>query len=204
MASKTLSFLFGALLVLSFVQNSPAQTGKPSEATSPGKQTEPQLLKGILDEMRELRTTLQQTSLLQYRSAFMLDRVRRQEARVKSAEGELRELRAAMRELTDPTRYDDLMEDINEVEVQINETVDMVERSVLGREVTRYKNKLERLKKADTDELELKRRREPKLEEQLRTEQAALVDLDYQVEALLRQMDLLVGTKQTSVLKPAP
>ena len=204
MASKTLSFLFGALLVLSPVQNSPAQTGKPSEATSPGKQTEPQLLNGILDEMRELRTTLQQTSLLQYRSAFMLDRVRRQEARVKTAEAELRELRAAMHELTDPTRYDDLTEDINEVEVQIAETVDLAERSSLGREVTRYKNKLERLKKADTDELELKRRREPKLEEQLRTEQAALVDLDYQVEALLRQMDLLVGTKQTSALKPAP
>lgn len=204
MVSKTLSFLFSALLVLSFAQHSLAQNGTPSEASNPNKQTESQWLKAILDEVRQLRTTLQQTSLLQYRSALILDRVRRQEERAKTAEGELRELRASMRELTDPARYDELTDDISEVELQITEAVDLVERGLLGREDTRLKNKLERQKKTDADELKGKRQHEPKLEEQLRTEQAALMDLDYQLEALLREMELLVGTKQTGVLKPAP
>jgi len=103
MASMTLSFLFGALLVLSFVQNSLAKTGITLGATSPGKQPDSRLLKGILDEVRELRTTLQQHQSASVSLSIDFDRVRRQEERVKTAEGELRELRASMRELTDPT-----------------------------------------------------------------------------------------------------
>jgi hypothetical protein len=204
MVSKISSLLFGALLILASVQQSPAQDRTPSDAANPNKPTESQLLKGILEEVRELRTTLQQNSLLQYRSAVMLDRVRRQEERVRTAEGELHQLRASVRELTDPARYDEVVEDIDEVDLQITEAVDLVDRGQLGRESKRLKNRLERQKKNDTDELERKRKQEPKLEEQLRTEQKALIELDYQLEALVTEAQRLVGIFQTSALKPAP
>ena len=204
MVSKTSLFLFSALLVLAFVQHSQAQDGTPSQASNPNKLTESQLLKGILDEVRQLRTALQQNSLLQYRSVIILDRVRRQEERVRTAESELRELRASIRELTDPARYDDLTEDIDEVEIQIAETVDLVDRGQLVRESTRFKNRLEREKKNDTEELERKRKHEPNLVEQLRAEQAALMELDYQLEALVTENERLVGTTHPSSLKPSP
>ena len=54
MVSKISSLLFGALLILASVQQSPAQNRTPSDAANPNKPTEFQLLKGLLEEVRFL------------------------------------------------------------------------------------------------------------------------------------------------------
>jgi tetratricopeptide (TPR) repeat protein len=183
--------LFVAVLLLLSAQLAFAQKdGSAVPPASSNSQTELQLLRELIDEVRKLRVALQVSSLLQHRSSLLLERARRQTDLIVRLEREFQELRQDMRELSDKGRYDEQLEDLKHVETELSQAIDPTERADLTLEYGRISRSLERQKKADQEELDRKRERAPKLEARLLMEQATLNDLDSQLEAFERDIDL--------------
>jgi small-conductance mechanosensitive channel len=183
--------LFVVVLLLLSAQPAFAQRDGPAGApASSNPQTELQLLRELIDEVRKLRSALLVNSVLQHRSSLLLERARRQSDLIVRLEGELQDLRQDMRELSDKGRYDEQLANLKEVETELSQAGDPTERADLTLEYGRISRSLERQKKADQEELDRKRERAPKLEARLLMEQATLNDLDSQLEALERDADL--------------
>ena len=185
-----LALLF-AVLFLSSAQNAYTQGNAPVEPPAAiNTQTELQLLRAVLDEMRQLRGELKISNLFQQRSRLLLERRRRQEDLITRLERELQELRQDMRELADAGRYDEQSEDLKELEAELGQAIDPAHRADLAMEYSRVNRSLERHKKTDREELDRKREHQPKLEERLRLEKATLLDLDSQLEAFERDIEI--------------
>ena len=183
--------LFVAVLFLSSAQNVYTQGSAPAEPPSSSNgQTELQVLRALLDEVRQLRGALQRNSFLQHHSNLLFERLRRQGDLITRFERELQELRQDMRELSDNGRYEEQNEDLKQLETELGQAVDPTQRADLAVEYGRVSRSLERHKKADAEELARKREREPKLEERIRLENATLLDLYSQLEAFERDIDL--------------
>jgi len=180
------------LLSASFVSDAqtPAQSG-----TSPrdGKE-ESQLLSILIDEVHNLRLTLEQNSLLQHRSNLLLARIRRQEDLIRETKVEIRTLDNDMVDLADGSRYDDENDDLQDIETQINETTDLPTRLELVHEYAGIKRRLDRQKQSDKEQLERKRDLKPKLEDKVREEETVLMDLDSQLDAFELDIQLQMKT----------
>jgi valyl-tRNA synthetase len=191
LSSRITVVLFVAVLLLLSAQPASAQRDGPAGApASSNPQTELQLLRELIDEVRKLRSALLVNSVLQHRSSLLLERARRQTDLIVRLEGELQDLRQEMRELSDKGRYDEQLQNLKEVETELSQAADPTERADLTLEYGRLSRSLERQKKADQEELDRNRERAPKLEARLLTEQATLYALDSQLEALERDTDL--------------
>jgi hypothetical protein len=123
-----------SLLLLSVSFISHAQTLAQSGSSPREGKAEPQLLSILIDEVHNLRLTLEQNSLLQHRSNLLLARIRRQEDLIRETKAEIRALDNDMVDLADGSRYDDENDDLQDIETRINETTDLPTRLELVHE----------------------------------------------------------------------
>jgi hypothetical protein len=183
-----------SLLLLSVSFISDAQTPAQSGSSPREGKGEPQLLSILIDEVHNLRLTLEQNSLLQHRSNLLLARIRRQEDLIRETKAEIRALDNDMVDLADGSRYDDENDDLQDIETRINETTDLPTRLELVHEYAGIKRRLDRQKQSDKEQLERKRELKPKLEDKLREEETALMDLNSQLDAFELDIQLQMKT----------
>lgn len=183
------SLLFFSASLISKAQTSTQPAGTPRE-----RQEETQLLGVLIDEVRKLRFTLEQNSVLQHRSNLLLARIRRQEDLIHETTSEIRSLDKDMAELADGSRYDDETGDLQDVETQINETTDPSSRVELVHEYNGIKRRLERKEQSDKEELERERELKPKLEEKLREQQGVLIGMNSELASFEQDIELQMRT----------
>jgi chromosome segregation ATPase len=176
-------------LFLTIAQPTRAQSSAPAKSFTANDTSEPRLLRALVDGMRQLRLTLEMYNLRQLRSTLVLERLKRQDARVETLNSDLKTTRKQIRELVAAGRYNDEHQELKEVETAISETDDQCARAQFTQEYNRLKHALERRKKTDIEELERQRALETQIDTQLQTEQARFEDLNSQLEALEREMD---------------
>jgi len=141
-----------------------------------------------------LRLALEQNNLLQHHSNVLLARVRRQEDVTHEAATELRTLKLAIVDLADTSRYDEPLDDLKDMETRINRATDPEIRLDLVNEYEGMKRRLDREKQSDKEQLERNRELKPKLEDKLRLEQDVLNDLNSQLDAFERDIEVQMKT----------
>ena len=197
------NFYFRTLLLLGLLISScllsqaqtPPQSKEPQTQTSLlEKADESKLLTILIDEVHQLRLALEQNNLLQHHSNVLLARVRRQEDVTHEAATELRTLKQAIVDLADTSRYDEPLDDLKDMEMRINRATDPEIRLDLVNEYEGMKRRLDREKQSDKEQLERKRELKPKLEDKLREEQDVLNDLNSQLDAFVRDIELQMKT----------
>jgi activator of HSP90 ATPase len=144
------------------------------------------MLKALLEEVRELRRTIERNNLRQLQAQILLKGIEKQQGHVANMSLELDQLRAHIQDLSNIGRHD---ETLKEAENAIREAVDPQSRALLTQAYEDLRKSLERQKKLDQQELENRRERDRQLEAQLRTEQAKLAELQEQLAALERELD---------------
>jgi chromosome segregation ATPase len=149
-----------------------------------------QLLRALLEEVRQLRLAVQKGSLSQHRSQLLLERIARQQDRVEGLNAEIEQVREQLQVLSQPGRYD---EELKGMEEAISRARNPQERARLEEAYDALKRSLEEQRQADQKELERQRERERALAARLQTEQARLAELQEQLEAIEREMDKQVA-----------
>jgi hypothetical protein len=177
-----------ALVAACSAQQFSSKRALDAESVPTNTQPEVQLLRALLVEMRQLRLELQKNMLNQHRSNLMLGRIKREQDYIDALEKRLEGVREQIRDLTSAGRYDDELEDIKETEIAIEETTDRLERADLIQDEARCKRLLERRKKVDSVSLEQQRGREREIQEKLETEKSSLLALQYQLDAMEREI----------------
>ena len=171
------------------------QLQDPQTQTSPRERPdESKLLTILINEVHQLRLALEQNSLLQHHSNVLLANVRRQEDVIHETVTELRTLEKAMVDLAEPARYDEQLDDLKDIETRINRTTDPEIRLDLVQDYEGMKRRLDRAKQADKEQLELKRELKPKLMDKLREERDVLNDMNAQLDAFERDIELHMKT----------
>jgi chromosome segregation ATPase len=186
---------FASLLCLAFVLLSLpcAALAQQTAAGAPPAteaRAEAQLLKSLLDEVRQLRLAVQHGSLSQHRSQMLLERIGRQQDRIEGLSADLEQLRDEMKELANPARYDD---ELREMEAAIQATSDPQARAAQVQAYEALKHSLARQRQADQQELQRQQERERDLDAKLRMEQARLAEMQEQLEAVERELDRQVA-----------
>jgi thioester reductase-like protein len=167
------------------VAQSPTST-HPQTAASP----ETQLLRALLEEVRQLRAILQQTTVGTLRARLLTEQVAKQQMRVDTLSEEINQLKALITQAQDTTRGDD---ELQELETQIRETSDPQERARLLQSYAAFKRAIERERAALKKEAVEQQSRQMQLETTLRLEQAKLADLQGQLESLDRELEKLAA-----------
>ncbi len=185
--SLTLAVFLCALLGLAQVAVS-AQTPTTHTTVSTAASPEAQLLRALLDEVRQLRTILQQTTVGNVRARLLTEQVAKQQTRVDTLAEEIHQLKALIAQAQDNTRGE---EELQELEIQIRETADTPERNRLLQSYAAFKRALERERATLKKEAAEHQTRQMQLEQTLRFEQARLADLQNQLETLDRDLEKL-------------
>jgi hypothetical protein len=73
-----------------------------------------QLLRALLEEVRQLRLAVQKGSLSQHRSQLLLERIARQQDRVEGLNAEIEQVREQLQVLSQPGRYDEELKGMEE------------------------------------------------------------------------------------------
>jgi len=163
--------------------NAFAQQGAASPAApSP----EAQLLRTLIDEVRQLRVASQRNSLNLHRAQTLTDRMARQQTRVESLAEEIEQLKTQVQQSLDTSRDEDEMK---ELEAAINDTADTQQRAVLIQSYNGMKRAIERQREYARQEAERSRSRQQQLEIALRAEQSKLAELQDQFDALEREFE---------------
>jgi len=196
-------FYFRTLLLLGLLISSclfsqaqtPPQPKEPQTQTSlQEKSDESKFLTILINEVHLLRLALEQNNLLQHHSNVLLARVRRQEDVTHEAATELRTLKLAIVDLADTSRYDEPLDDLKDMETRISRATDPEIRLDLVNEYEGMKRRLDREKQSDKEQLERNRELKPKLEDKLRLEQDVLNDLNSQLDAFERDIEVQMKT----------
>jgi TolA-binding protein len=191
--SKVTFSLLIALLLVCVAQPARAQTAGPTESTASSNQTELQLLRVLISEVRQLRFAMQESTIRQHRSTLIFERIRRQQDIIDMIESHRDDLSDQIGELTNSERYDEEIDELKAYEGEITETTDPQERADLVQEQSRIKRALERKKKADGNQVERLRDRARQVQTKLENERATLTDLQYQLDILEREMERQIG-----------
>ena len=171
------------------------QLQDPQTQTSPRERPdESKLLTILINEVHQLRLALEQNNLLQHHSNVLLAHVRRQEDVIQETVTELRTLEKAMVDLAEPSRYDEQLDDLKDIETRINRTTDPEIRLDLVQDYEGMKRRLDRAKQADKEQLERERELKPKLTDKLREERDVLNDMNAQLDAFERDIELHMKT----------
>ena len=171
------------------------QLQDPQTQTSPRERPdESKLLTILINEVHQLRLALEQNNLLQHHSNVLLAHVRRQEDVIHETVTELRTLEKAMVDLAEPSRYDEQLDDLKDIETRINRATDPEIRLDLVQEYEGMKRRLDREKQSDKEQLERKRELKPKLMDKLREERDVLNDMNAQLDAFERDIELHMKT----------
>ncbi len=171
------------------------QLQDPQTQTSPRERPdESKLLTILINEVHQLRLALEQNNLLQHHSSVLLAHVRHQEDVIRETVTELRTLEKALVDLAEPSRYDEQLDDLKDIEIRINRTTDPEIRLDLVQDYEGMKRRLDRAKQADKEQLERERELKPKLTDKLREERDVLNEMNAQLDAFERDIELHMKT----------
>lgn len=175
-------FLAGCCLCLA-AAGGYAQTPVPAppatQALAPSP--EAQLLRVLIDEVRQLRATLQRINVNTYRAHSLNDRLAQQQSRVDSLTEEIEQTKALLTQALD-TSEDET--ELKEMEAAWQETTNPAKREELLLAYQSFKRSLARKREAGRHEAERQRERQQQLEMTLRLEQAKLAEVQEQLAAL--------------------
>jgi chromosome segregation ATPase len=186
---KLTQLAMGVLLLLGSAGTLRAQSEQPANVPPANNEITVKLLKDLLNEVRQLRFALQQSALQQHRSAFILERMRREQDVIDMLEMDRNDLSDQIGELSAEGRYDEEVDALKDYEAEITATSDAKEKAELVQEQSRLKRSLERKKKTDGEQLERLRDRIRELDTKLQTERSAIAFLRFQLDALEREME---------------
>jgi DNA repair exonuclease SbcCD ATPase subunit len=173
-----------SLVTNGFAQTQPTPTPVTTQVTSP----EAQLLRALLEEVRQLRTALQQTTIGTLRARLLIEQLAKQQTLVDTLSEEINQLKALITQAQDTTRGDD---DLQELEAQIRECADPQERARLMQSYAALKRAMERERAVLKKEAVEQQARQMQLENTLRAEQTKLAELQGQLEDLDRELEKL-------------
>lgn len=157
----------------------------PASAPSP----EVIYLRSIFEEVRMLRTSMQQMMGNTLRTRILVEHLARQQARVDTLFEEVRQVRLFISQAQDSKRGED---ELQEMETRIRETGDPQERARLQQDYAIFKRTIERERAALQKEAAEQQTRQAQLENSLRLEQAKLAELQGQLESLDQELEKLV------------
>lgn len=156
-----------------------AQERRSDESSKEDKQ----VLRTLLDEVRQLRLALQRSNALNHKVQIALERLRLQQARVDSLTRSLENLR---------TRISDLKNARPQMEEQIKNADEMIARATEQNRREEIEHQLKEMKTrlaSWSREEEQLREREVALSSELQIEQNKLNELHGQLENMVRQLD---------------
>ena len=186
---RVATFAMAMLMLLGAAGQLRAQSEQPANVAPANNEITAKLLKDLLNEVRQLRFTLQQSALQQHRSAFMLERMRREQEVIDLLEMDRNDLSDQIGELSAEGRYDDEADAIKEYDSEIAEASDTREKAELSQEQSRLKRSLERKKKTDGEQLERLRERMKEVDTKLQTSRSTIAFLRTQLDMLEREME---------------
>ncbi len=159
------------------------QASPPLAPAQAGQSDQMQMLRALLDEVRQLRLALQRNNLTAYRAQILLERLRAQQERVDRL---TRELEAVRNEMVESKPYQAQMtEMLKGIETRLNQEADSVRRSELEMEQRMLKAQLEQQAQRN----ERQREREAQLMAQLQIEQTKLEELNSRLDALENELE---------------
>jgi chromosome segregation ATPase len=158
------------------------QTGSPP---GPSRDDDRQVLRALLDEVRQLRLALQRANVVSHRLRVALERIRLQQARVDSL---TRALEGVRSRLTDLKAARPQMEDqIKYAEDVMSGTADPTRRAELEQQIKEMRGRLS----VWAREEEQARNREGELSSELQAEQTKLNDLHNRLDYMERELESL-------------
>ena len=174
-----------AIICLSCPKDIWAQTGSRSlapSATETNAKTEEALLRTLVDEVRQLRLTLQRTVLSVHRFQVVFERQRLQQGRVDSVTRELQILSLQL----DNAKFarTQFVERAKQTQEQLDQEQDQKRRNMLEQQLKEFKIILSTRSQQD----DRQREREILLTTQLQAEQLKLDDLTNQLDSLEREL----------------
>lgn len=186
--------LFHSLLLAALCLCSTALAQNAAPMPSAPSSPETQLLRALLDEVRQLRVALQRTQLTTYRANLLADRLKQQQSRVEGLTEEIAQLKA---QLQQETNYGREEEQLRELESAINRASDPVTRTQIMQTYEDLKRTIQWQKEYARQDGERNNTRQQMLETMLHVEQEKLAGIQGQLDALDRELE-----KQALEAKP--
>jgi chromosome segregation ATPase len=172
-----------ALVMLAGLSQASALHAQERRSAESSKEDDKQVLRTLLDEVRQLRLALQRSNALNHRVQITLERLRLQQGRVDSLTRSLENLR---------TRISDLKNARPQMEEQIKHAEEVMSRATEQNRREEIEHQLKEMKTrlaSWSREEEQLREREASLSSELQIEQNKLNELHGQLENMLRQLD---------------
>ena len=177
-----------SLSVNAFAQQPAAPTAAPT--TSSAATAEAQLLRALLEEVRQLRATVQHLSVINYRAQRFAEQLARQQNRVDSLTEELAQVKTQIQQALDTSRDE---EELRRLEADIANAPNPQMRAQLEQVYASLKTSIERQREYTRQEAERNRARQQQLEVALQTEQGRLAEVRDHLDALDRDFDRQLG-----------
>lgn len=162
-------------------------------AQDPVNNTEQQLLREILTEVRQLRVSVQRANLTSYRSQMMIERVRSQQQNITQLTRQLDDLRTEITNLK--INLPQMQERVKGFEAELENEREPARRNQLDVELKAFKQMVE----VQASRQQQLQDREAQLIGQLQTEQGTLNGLMDRLQEIERDMEL-----QVTNVKPSP
>jgi chromosome segregation ATPase len=173
-----------ALVMLAGLSRASALHAQEKRSAESSKEDDQQVLRTLLDEVRQLRLALQRSNALNHRVQITLERLRLQQGRVDSVARSLENVRSRMTDLK--TARPQMEEQIKSAEELVARAADQSRREEMEYQLKETKA---RLASWARDEEQL-RERETALVSELQIEQSKLSELNGQLEIMVRQLDV--------------
>jgi predicted nucleic acid-binding Zn-ribbon protein len=168
------------LAVLFFIAPARAQTGKPTEPTPPG---DGQLLRALLDEVRQLRLAIERSNLSTFRVQIAIERMRFQQGRVDSVARDLENLRLQLSSMKVSRAQSESR--LKDLEDQMTDETETTRKAQLERQYKEAKRNMDVQVKWE----EQTRERETQLSVRLQEEQGKLSEINNRIDTLERQLE---------------
>jgi chromosome segregation ATPase len=157
--------------------------GQERRLAEPSREDEKQVLKALLDEIRQLRMALQRSNTLNHRLQITVERLRLQQGRVDSVARSLENARSRITDLR--SARPQMEEQIKYAEEALTPALEQNRRNEIEREVKEMKARLASWSREE----EQLREREAALTSELQGEQNKLNELNSQLENMVRTLD---------------
>lgn len=151
--------------------------------TEPAREDDKQVLKALLEEVRQLRLALQRSNSVSHRLQITVERLRLQQGRVDTITRNLESLRLRANDLK--SARPQIEEQIKYAEEILGRTTEQDRRAEIEVNVKEMKARLASWSRED----EQLREREVTLNLELQVEKNKLLELDGQIENMMRQLD---------------
>lgn len=182
MRRKIVIAALALVMLAGLSQASPLHAQERRSAES-SKEDYQQVLRTLLDEVRQLRLALQRSNALNHRVQITLERLRLQQGRVDSLTRSLENLRSRISDLKNARPQ--MEEQIKNAEEVMSRATEQNRREDIEHQLKEMKTRLASWSRED----EQLREREAALSSELQIEQNKLNELHGQLENMLRQLD---------------